>query len=207
MHEATPFRVGLTGGIASGKTTVANTLAALGARVIDTDAIAREAVAPGQAALAELEQHFGSAIITADGSLDRRRLREMVFADAAARHELEAILHPRIRVETLRQADAGGGLYQVIVVPLLIRSELRAAMDRILLVDCRQNTRIQRLVARDAESAEQARRILQAQASRREYLAIADDVIDNSGTLAALRQASLAIHRQYLERAGEPRQR
>lgn len=207
MHEATPFRVGLTGGIASGKTTVANTLAALGARVIDTDAIAREAVAPGQAALAELEQHFGSAIITADGSLDRRRLRELVFADAAARHELEAILHPRIRVETLRQADAGGGLYQVIVVPLLIRSELRAAMDRILLVDCRQNTRIQRLVARDAESAEQARRILQAQASRREYLAIADDVIDNSGTLAALRQASLAIHRQYLERAGEPRQR
>lgn len=207
MHEATPFRVGLTGGIASGKTTVANTLAALGARVIDTDAIAREAVAPGQAALAELEQHFGSAIITADGSLDRRRLREMVFADAAARHELEAILHPRIRVETLRQADAGGGLYQVIVVPLLTRSELRAAMDRILLVDCRQNTRIQRLVARDAESAEQARRILKAQASRREYLAIADDVIDNSGTLAALRQASLAIHRQYLERAGEPRQR
>ena len=207
MHEATPFRVGLTGGIASGKTTVANTLAALGARVIDTDAIAREAVAPGQAALAELEQHFGGAIIRADGSLDRRRLREMVFADAAARHELEAILHPRIRVETLRQADAGGGLYQVIVVPLLTRSELRAAMDRILLVDCRQNTQIQRLVARDAESAEQARRILKAQASRREYLAIADDVIDNSGTLAALRQASLAIHRQYLERAGEPRQR
>lgn len=207
MHEATPFRVGLTGGIASGKTTVANTLAALGARVIDTDAIAREAVAPGQAALAELEQHFGGAIIRADGSLDRRRLREMVFADAAARHELEAILHPRIRVETLRQADAGGGLYQVIVVPLLTRSELRAAMDRILLIDCRQNTQIQRLVARDAESAEQARRILKAQASRREYLAIADDVIDNSGTLAALRQASLAIHRQYLERAGEPRQR
>lgn len=207
MHEATPFRVGLTGGIASGKTTVANTLAALGARVIDTDAIAREAVAPGQAALAELEQHFGGAIIRADGSLDRRRLREMVFADAAARHELEAILHPRIRVETLRQADAGGGLYQVIVVPLLTRSELRAAMDRILLVDCRQNTQIQRLVARDAESAEQARRILKAQASRREYLAIADDVIDNSGTLAALRQASLAIHRQYLERAGEPHQR
>lgn len=207
MHEATPFRVGLTGGIASGKTTVANTLAALGARVIDTDVIAREAVAPGQAALAELEQHFGGAIIRADGSLDRRRLREMVFADAAARHELEAILHPRIRVETLRQADAGGGLYQVIVVPLLTRSELRAAMDRILLVDCRQNTQIQRLVARDAESAEQARRILKAQASRREYLAIADDVIDNSGTLAALRQASLAIHRQYLERAGEPRQR
>ena len=207
MHEATPFRVSLTGGIASGKTTVANTLAALGARVIDTDAIAREAVAPGQAALAELEQHFGGAIIRADGSLDRRRLREMVFADAAARHELEAILHPRIRVETLRQADAGGGLYQVIVVPLLTRSELRAAMDRILLVDCRQNTQIQRLVARDAESAEQARRILKAQASRREYLAIADDVIDNSGTLAALRQASLAIHRQYLERAGEPHQR
>ena len=207
MHEATPFRVGLTGGIASGKTTVANTLAALGARVIDTDAIAREAVAPGQAALAELEQHFGGAIIRADGSLDRRRLREMVFADAAARHELEAILHPRIRVETLRQADAAGGLYQVIVVPLLTRSELRAAMDRILLIDCRQNTQIQRLVARDAESAEQARRILKAQASRREYLAIADDVIDNSGTLAALRQASLAIHRQYLERAGEPRKR
>lgn len=207
MHEATPFRVGLTGGIASGKTTVANTLAALGARVIDTDAIAREAVAPGQAALAELERHFGDAIIRADGTLDRRRLREKVFADLAARRELEAILHPRIRVETLRQADTAGGLYQVIVVPLLTRSELQAAMDRILLVDCRQNTQIQRLMARDAESAKQARRILNAQASRRERLAIADDVIDNSGTLADLRQASLAIHRQYLEQAGERRQR
>ncbi len=198
-----PFRVGLTGGIASGKTTVADTLGELGATVIDTDVIAREVVAPGQPALAEIRHRFGDAIVGTDGTLDRRQLREIVFADPDARQNLEAILHPRIRYETLRQADSAGGPYQVIVVPLLTGSELAAAMDRILVVDCDEETQIQRLLDRDAESVEQARRILAAQASRSERLAIADDVIDNSGTLTALREATVAIHRQYLEQARE----
>ncbi len=201
------FRVGLTGGIASGKTTVADTLEALGAAVIDTDVIAREIVAPGLPALAEIRHRFGDTVIGADGGLDRRRLREIVFADAEARQRLEAILHPRIRHETLRQADLAGGPYQVIVVPLLTGSELAAAMDRILVVDCDEDTQIRRLLDRDAESIEQARRILAAQASRAERLAIADDVIDNSGTLAALEEATVAIHRQYLEQAAKHRKR
>lgn len=199
------YRVGLTGGIASGKTTVANTLEELGAAVIDTDVIAREVVAPGQPALAEVRHRFGDAIIGTNGALDRRRLREIVFADPGARRDLEAILHPRIRFETLRQAERAGGPYQVIVVPLLTGSELAAAMDRILVVDCDEETQIRRLLDRDAESVEQARRILEAQASRDERLAIADDVIDNNGTLAELREATVAIHRQYLERAREHR--
>lgn len=208
MSEAPAhFRVGLTGGIASGKTTVANTLEELGATVIDTDVIAREVVAPGQPALAEIRHRFGDAIVGADGALDRRALREIVFADPEARQNLEAILHPRIRFETLRQADDARGPYQVIVVPLLTGSELAAEMDRILVVDCDEETQIRRLLDRDAESVEQAQRILAAQASRSERLAIADDVIDNSGTLAALREATVAIHRQYLEQARRHRNR
>lgn len=198
---AKPLRIGLTGGIASGKTTVANLFAELGAPVIDTDVIAREVVEPGQPALAEIEQRFGESVIDADGGLDRRALRKVVFTDEHARLDLEAILHPRIGTETLRQADAAGGEYQLIVVPLLVGSKLIDYVDRVLVVDCEEETQIERLLARDAESVEQAQRILAAQASRRERLAVADDVIQNSGSIDDTRTQVEALHASYRQLA------
>ncbi len=201
--EQTPgsFRVGLTGGIASGKTTVADTLASFGAAVIDTDVIAREVVEPGQPALDEIRTAFGDGVFDDHGALDRRALRRLIFDDDASRARLEAILHPRIRAETLCQSDEAEGPYQVIVVPLLTTSELAAAMDRILVVDCDEATQIERLLARDAETEAQARKILAAQASREERLAIADDVVTNDGTIDELVAKLRQLHDRYVDLA------
>ncbi len=192
-----PPRIGLTGGIASGKTTVANLFAELGAAIIDTDVIAREVVAPGQPALEEIATAFGDEVLQADGSLDRGALRARIFASVEDRRRLEAITHPRIRAETLRQASEAGGPYQLIVVPLLVESPLRDSVDRILVVDCPEETQIERLMARDADSEAQARRILAAQASRSERLAIADDVVRNDGSLEDTRRQVAALHEIY----------
>lgn len=192
-----PPRIGLTGGIASGKSTVANLFAELGATIIDTDVIAREVVAPGQPALDDIAATFGAEVLQPDGSLDRAALRARVFASPAERERLEAITHPRIRAETLRQADAADGLYQLIVVPLLVKSPLRESVDRILVVDCPEETQIERLMARDADSEAQARRILDAQSSRDERLAIADDVISNDGSLENTRRQVAKLHEIY----------
>jgi dephospho-CoA kinase len=183
-----PFRVALTGGIASGKSTVADMFADLGIAIIDTDRIAREVVKPGQPALQEIRERFGDAIIDATGYLDRRALRRLIFADDGARTDLEAILHPRIGAETRRQADAAAGPYQIIVVPLLVGSPLQNFVDRILVVDCSEEQQIDRLLARDTETVEQARRILAAQSSREERLAIADHVISNEDDLRRTKQ-------------------
>ena len=192
-----PLRIGLTGGIASGKSTVANIFAELGATIIDTDIIAREVVAPGQPALDEIAATFGESLIDGDGHLDRGALRKLVFADDAARKRLEAIVHPRIQDETRRQSDRAAGDYQIIVVPLLVESPLKNFVDRILVVDCDEATQIRRLTARDAESEDQARRMLAAQSSREERLAIADDVIRNNGNLASTRDQVVALHEIY----------
>jgi dephospho-CoA kinase len=192
-----PLRIGLTGGIASGKSTVADMFAELGVPIIDTDIIAREVVEPGTPALAEIRERFGERFIDAAGNLDRAALRKKIFASDQARSDLEAILHPRIGAETRRQADAADGHYQIIVVPLLVSSPLLNFVDRVLVVDCDTNTQIQRLLARDAETAEQARKILAAQASREERLAIADDVIANDGTLAETKATVARLDRQY----------
>ena len=204
-----PLRIGLTGGIASGKSTVADMFADLGVPVIDTDVIAREVVAPGRPALDEIRARFGDGIVDADGRLDRSRLRNVIFADSRARDDLEAILHPRIGAETRRQAAAAGGAYQLIVVPLLVESSLRDFVDRVLVVDCDEDTQIQRLLARDAESPGQARRILAAQASREERLSIADDIIENNGDLASLRRRVEALDVSYRSLAAQrgPRER
>ena len=193
-----PLRVGLTGGIASGKSTVADMFAELGIPVIDTDVIAREVVRPGQPALDEIREVFGNGVIAADGTLDRAAMRAIVFGDDAARRRLEAILHPRIGEATREQADAAGGSYQIIVVPLLVESSLRGFVDRVLVVDCDEDTQVARLLARDAESEAQARRILAAQSSRAERMAIADDVIANDGDLDATREQVKSLHRRYL---------
>jgi len=199
--DSRPLRVGLTGGIASGKSTVADMFADLGVPIVDTDVIAREVVAVGQPALEEIRAAFGSEVLTAEGSLDRAAMRKLVFGDDPARARLEAILHPRIRQQTDAQADAAGGVYQLIVVPLLVESPMRKDVDRVLVVDCDEARQIERLMQRDAESEEQARRILAAQASREERLAIADDVIANDGSPAETLEQVQALHRRYLERA------
>ncbi len=192
-----PFRVGLTGGIASGKSTVSDLFAELGAAIIDTDIIAREVVEPGQPALDEIRDRFGESVIDTTGNLDRAAMRELVFDDDEARVALEMILHPRIGAEVRRQADAADAIYQVIVVPLLVSSPLRQFVDRVLVVDCDENTQVSRLLERDKGTVEQARKILAAQASREERLNIADDVIRNDGALESTRSAVIDLDRHY----------
>jgi len=191
------LRIGLTGGIASGKSTVADMFAELGATIIDTDVIAREVVAPGQPALDEIAVAFGESLIDGDGYLDRSALRKLVFSDDEARKQLEAIVHPRIQDETRRQSSQAGGDYQIIVVPLLVESPLKDVVDRVLVVDCDEDTQIRRLTARDAESEDQARRMLAAQSSREERLAMADDVIRNDDDLASTLDQVTALHEIY----------
>ncbi len=192
------LRVGLTGGIASGKSMVAAHFESLGVPVIDTDVIAREVVAPGAPALEEIREAFGDEVFTNDGALDRRAMRQRIFADAEDRKRLEAMLHPRIRDRTSALAEAVQAPYMVIVVPLLAESAMRHFMDRILVVDCSKATQLARLTARDSESREQARRMIAAQASREERLAIADDVIDNDGSIESTLHQVEALHERYL---------
>lgn len=200
------MRVGLTGGIASGKTTVAKMFAARGVTVIDTDEIAREVVAPGAPALAQVAATFGREILNPDGTLDRRRMRELVFRDPLHRERLEAILHPAILEEMERRSARAPGPYHILVVPLLIESDLVLRVDRVLVVDVSEETQLRRLLARDAESEAQARAILAAQVTPAERLMRAHDVISNEGTLEALAAQVDALHSRYLELAarGEP---
>ena len=192
------FRVGLTGGIASGKTTVANLFAARGVPVIDTDVIARQVVEPGEPALAAVVDAFGAQVLGADGRLDRPRMREQIFGDARARRRLEAILHPAIRAEMERQSQAAGGPYQVLVIPLLVEGGRRDHLDRVLVVDVPEATQIERLVRRDGVAREQAEAALGSQASREARLAFADDVIENTTDLAALDSRVARLHEKYL---------
>jgi dephospho-CoA kinase len=194
---ARTFRVGLTGGIASGKTTVARLFEALGVPVIDTDELAREVVAPGQPLLTQIAQRFGASVLTADGSLDRAALRAIVFSDPTARAHLERLTHPAIRALLAERSAAAGGDYQIHVIPLLVETAGRQNLDRVLVVDCSEELQIRRLQARDGSTLEQARKILEAQASREARLAIADDVIVNEGELDPVRDQVAALHRRY----------
>jgi dephospho-CoA kinase len=193
-----PLRIGLTGGIASGKSAVAGAFERLGVPTIDTDRLAREVVEPGQPAFDAVVAAFGPEVVGADGRLDRRALRARVFADAAVRHRLEAILHPAIRAATAAAVATVSAPYVVIAIPLLVETGQRAAFDRVLVVDCPPDVQLARLRERDAESAAGAAAILAAQASRESRLAAADDVIDNSGSLAALEAAVRSLHGRYL---------
>ena len=197
MNERT-FRVGLTGGIASGKSTVAKLFEALGVPVIDTDILAREIVAPGQPVLQQIAQRFGPGVLAADGSLDRAALRARVFADPAERKALEQLTHPAIRALVEQRAAVAGGKYQLHVIPLLVETDGQSRVDRVLVVDCSEDLQIRRLQARDGVTVEQARAILAAQTSRAARLSAADDVIENEGALAPLRNAVEALHARYL---------
>ena len=193
-----PLRIGLTGGIASGKTTVANYFADLGVPVIDTDVIAREVVAPGAPALEEIRDSFGDEVFQLGGTLDRRAMRKLVFADDARRQQLEDILHPRIRDAVYQRVAETVAPYLIIVVPLLFGSPMTDFMDRVLVVDCSEEVQLRRLLARDTENEEQARRIIASQASREERLSIADDVVQNDGDMADTRQRIETLHNEYL---------
>ena len=203
QHQAGPLRIGLTGGIASGKTVVADMFAELGATIIDTDIIARAVVEPGEPALAKIQQLFGDEVINTNGELDRARLRKIVFSDDVKRSQLEQLLHPLIQEETIRQAELASGTYQIIVVPLLLQSPLRKLVDRILVVDCEEARQIERLIARDIETEAQAHRILAAQTSREKRLACADDVVSNDHDLGSTRRQVERLHEVY-QRLSQP---
>lgn len=192
------LKIGLTGGIASGKSAVADTLAELGASVIDTDILAREVVAPGTAGLDEVAAAFGTQVLTPDGQLDRRALRDIVFANDDQRRQLEAILHPRIRAAALEAAADASGSYVVFVVPLLIETNFVELVDRVLVVDCDPATQIARVMARDNSSADDAARIIRSQLDRSSRLAAADDVLVNDGSLQELQSAAAVLHQEYL---------
>lgn len=198
------FIVAITGGIASGKSAVCERFARLGVTVADADVAARELVAPGAPALAAIVDCFGDAVLQPDGTLDRAALRRQVFADEGARRALEAILHPRIRERLQAQCAASPGPYAMVAIPLLCEVGGRAAypwLDRILVVDVPAQLQRTRLQGRDRIDAALADNMLMAQATREARLSIADDVIDNSGTLPALDARVAQLHRHYLRLA------
>ena len=196
--------VGLTGGIAAGKSTATAFFQERGVPVIDADEVARDVVAAGTPGLAAVAAAFGSQILQANGTLDRRRLREVVFADPAERHRLEAILHPLIQTEIRARLQQVRGPYCILAVPLLIESAaLRALAHRILVIDVPVEVQVARLMQRDGMSTEQCQAMLAAQASRAHRLEAADDVVDNATDVTALQRQLDSVHARYLELAGQ----
>jgi dephospho-CoA kinase len=191
--------VGLTGGIGSGKTTVANCFAALGVPLIDADAIARELVEPGSLVLNEIVDCFGSDVLNPRGDLDRFRLRHRVFTDAGERRRLEAILHPRIRAEIARRIQNINGPYCIVSIPLMVETTQMDLVDRVLVVDCPPELQRERIASRDGWPEEEIEGVLRAQATRAQRLQAADDVIVNDGGLDTLRDTVASLHRRYLE--------
>lgn len=195
------LKVYLTGGIGSGKTLVSDLFAEKGIPVIDTDLISRELVQPGQTALQEIQDTFGADILTSSGELDRRKLRERIFQNPAARDSLEAILHPKIYAETERRLTRLNSPYALIVVPLLVETGKTERADRILVVDTPPELQKARVRNRDNVSDEQIEQILASQASREERLNLTDDIIENDGTIEDVRQQVDLLHEKYLKLA------
>ena len=199
---AVPLRVGLTGGIASGKSAACSRLAAHGIVVVDADVVAREVVAPGEPAHDAVVARFGPSVLAADGSLDRAALRARVFADPAERRALEAIVHPAVRECMRRKADAATGPYVVLAIPLLAESGADYGwLDVVVVIDVPEAVQLSRLLARDGNTEALARAMIAAQAPRERRLAIADEVIDNGGSLHDLHAAIDALHQRLLQRA------
>jgi dephospho-CoA kinase len=202
--NAVTYIVGLTGGIGSGKSTVADFFAELGVEVVDTDVIAREVVAPGEPALAAIAAHFGPEVIAEDGSLDRRALRRRVFGNPAEKDWLNALLHPLIRERMISACAAARSPYCLLVVPLLVENNLTSLCQRVLVVDVSPEQQLTRTTRRDQADEAQIRAIMAAQASREQRLAAADDVIDNNGAdLDRIKAEVNRLHRQYLDLACE----
>jgi dephospho-CoA kinase len=195
--------VGLTGGIASGKSLVGAMFAKLGVPLVDTDAIAREVVAPGEPGLAAVAAAFGPRMLSPSGDIDRAALRSLVFADGAKRRELEAILHPLIHTRTIAKLKALSAPYAVVAVPLLLETNFRELVDRVLVVDCPETQQLERLMRRDAIPKPEALAMIRAQVDRATRLKAAHDVIDNSGLPDATRRQVDLLHHQYLALAAQ----
>lgn len=198
-----PFIVGVTGGIASGKSTVAASFARLGTPVIDTDTLAREVVQPGTPALKAIKTRFGQGIMQPDGYLNRAAMREIIFADATARAALEAIVHPAIQALAETRIAATEYPYRLLVVPLLIEKGWDKFVDRILVVDASEEIQKQRLIQRDGLNSKQVEAILRSQSDRSTRLAKAHDVITNEGDPDALNQTVASLHQHYLSLAAQ----
>lgn len=197
-----PFVVGLTGGIGSGKTTVAQIFEQAGAQVIDTDEIARDLTSAGQPALARIVQLLGTDVVARDGSLDRAKVRGIVFRDAAARRSLESVLHPLIGDEVRRRVASCSGPYVVVIVPLLVETGAYSDLfDRVVVVDCPEELQVERVTRRNGLSPKEVRAIMRVQASRSERMAHADHVIRNDGTPRVLLPQVKALHRLFLAAA------
>jgi dephospho-CoA kinase len=193
------YTIALTGGIASGKTAVSRCFEALGIEVIDADVVARDVVAKGSMGLAQIVEVFGPDLLDADGELDRRAMRERVFAMPEARAQLEAIVHPLVRQAMRDGVTAAKSAYVVLAIPLFVESGQYGWVDRVLVIDVSRDTQIKRLTARDEISEELAESMLKAQATREQRLAVADDVIDNNGDIALLDDAVRRLHERYLQ--------
>lgn len=203
------YLVGLTGGIASGKTLVSDIFAGFGVPVIDADVLARLAVAPNSDGLTQLIDHFGTSILTGDGELNRAALRELIFSEPDHRKTVDSILHPIIRTlsdEQINLAEQQGHTYAIYAVPLLVETAQQHRFDRILVVDVPVETQLQRLLDRDGGTLAKAQAIIDAQASRTDRLALADDVIDNNGTVESVRTHVAQLHSKYLELAQQKKQ-
>jgi dephospho-CoA kinase len=200
------FTVALTGGIASGKSEVARRFAALGVAIVDADVVAHELVQPGAPALDEIASTFGPQMLDATGSLERAEMRALIFGDAEARRRLEAILHPRVRAEMLARTDAAHGPYVMLVIPLLVETGDYEWVDRVLVVDLPRARQLARAIARDGMAPSLAEAMIDAQATREQRLARANDVIDNSGAANALDAQVAALHRLYLDLAAAKQQ-
>jgi dephospho-CoA kinase len=197
------FVVGITGGIGSGKTAVTDRFAKLGIKIVDADIAARVVVEPGTAALVAISDHFGSAILLADGYLDRAALRTRIFSEESEKKWLESLLHPLIGKEIMRQLAAAQSPYVIFVSPLLLEAGQNVLCDRILVVDVPEETQISRTISRDDNDEAQVRRIISTQLSRQQRLKQASDVIENNEGLAQLAEPIERLHQQYLAMAAE----
>ncbi len=192
--------IGLTGGIGSGKSTVAKMLRKLGAAVIDSDQIAHQLLMPHQPSFTQVIEHFGPSILQANGLLDRTKLRIIIFNTPAERHWLEQLLHPLIKAEILKQAAGiSAKTYLIVEIPLLIEANFQDSVDRILVIDCPEDCQIERIMQRDSVSREEAQNALQTQTSREQRLAKADDILQNSETLDKLKKKVEALHQYYIK--------
>jgi dephospho-CoA kinase len=198
-----PFVVALTGGIGSGKTLVSDAFAKLGATIVDTDRIAHQLTESGGDALQAIVEAFGRRMLRDDGSLDRKRMRALVFANPEARQRLENILHPLIRAKVQREIETSRGPYVILVVPLLVETgAYRDSIARVLVVDCDEHLQVERVISRSGLAPEQVQAIMRAQAPRRERLAHADDVISNENAPEAILPQVARLHELYLRLAG-----
>ena len=192
--------IGLTGGIASGKTTVANLFEQeFGIEIVDADVVARQVVEPGSAGLEQITQHFGPEVVEADGTLNRARLREIIFADPSQKEWLNNLLHPMIREQMLQQLETVQSDYALLVIPLMVENNLQTLADKVVVVDVDPETQIQRTVERDQVDIEQAKAILASQATREQRLAIADYVIKNNTKNQKLLYQITELHKKFLE--------